>query len=92
MNCLTPETFIFLSSIQYFPKYVLDIVDQPEKISSFFEEVIYEMGKKTLLKKGGEKDKIQLEELEEFMVENYFKCKLMLNYVLCYVMFYFYNT
>lgn len=78
MNYLTPETFIFLSSVQYFPKYVLDMVDQPEKISSFFEEVISEMGKKNILKKGSEKDKIQLEEFEEFIKENYFKCKLVL--------------
>jgi hypothetical protein len=76
VNYLTPETFIYLTSAQYFPKYAVEILDRPEKIYSFFEEVISEMGKKNIFKKGCEKDKGQLEEFEEFMKESYFLCKL----------------
>jgi hypothetical protein len=76
VNHLSPETFIFFTSIQYFPKYVFEILDHPEKILSFYEEIISEMAKKNIIKKGNEKDRLQLEEFQEFIKENYFRCKL----------------
>lgn len=68
---------MFYANSQYFPKYMVDLIQQPLKIQNILEESICEMGKKTIFKKLNDKyNRINMDQFQQFLLENYFKRKL----------------
>lgn len=56
---------------------MVDLIQQPLKIQNILEESICEMGKKTIFKKLNDKyNRINMDQFQQFLLENYFKRKL----------------